>query len=180
MNDVTNISLTDNKANITGTCNKDLTRACVRVCDCASACACVCVCVCVRVHGEIPELGAYLRNYSFELLNSGTEQIQTLRGTNASSLEFSKDEYINSVPFENWSLSEANDEEKDERNKKTHRKTKQLRQRKETEEKKERQERQNAKKKKKRREEQRTLTYFFANIAIAICAPEVAPLTVRL
>lgn len=130
-----------------------------------------------RFGPAIPELGAYFRNYSFELLNSGTEQIQTLRGTNAGSLEFSKDQYINSFPFENWSLSgEANDEEKDERNEQTHRKTKCRKQRKETEEKK----RKTGKVERKKREEQRTLTYFFANISIAIRAPEVAPLTIRL
>ena len=150
-------------------------RVCLFVPMRAPVYVCVCVCVCVRVHGEIPELGAYFRNYSFELLNSGTEQIQTLRGTNASSLEFSKDEYINSVPFENWSLSEANDEEKDERNKHIEKRNTEDKGRRLKRKKKDRKGRTQ-----KKREEQRTLTYFFANIAIAICAPEVAPLTVRL
>ena len=52
-NDVTNISLIDNKASIKGTCNKDDINILARVCACVSACACVCAraCACVCVGG---------------------------------------------------------------------------------------------------------------------------------
>ena len=50
--DVTNIYLTNNMANIRGTCNKDdiyiLARSCACVCVCVCRGVCVCVCVCVR------------------------------------------------------------------------------------------------------------------------------------
>ena len=56
INDVANISLINNKANIKGTCNKDdiniLARACVRACARARVCVCararVRVCACAR------------------------------------------------------------------------------------------------------------------------------------
>ena len=48
INDVKNINLIDNKANIKGTCNKDdiniLARAYVRVCACVRMCACARAC----------------------------------------------------------------------------------------------------------------------------------------
>ena len=50
-NDVTNISLIDNKASIKGTCNKDDINILARVCACVSACACVCARACACVCG---------------------------------------------------------------------------------------------------------------------------------
>ena len=75
INDVTNIDLMDNKANMKRTCNKDdiniLARACMRVCMCVCVCVCVCVCACARAlkHFPIfsvlsPALATALNDYS--------------------------------------------------------------------------------------------------------------------
>ena len=55
--DVTNIYLINNMANIKGICNKDDINILARACECVRAyvcvCVCACVCVCVRARARV-------------------------------------------------------------------------------------------------------------------------------